>query len=166
MYHKIKFSIIWGYFIFYPNCSSNVWHTVYRDLSSVSIRTLLTVLNYRTSSDALYIPIFYYEYRVLKNSVYKLWGFVKEIKWNAFLMWQISDRFSVSSPGVLEELTQDGFTEVVENVREFHYRYSWHIIGNVGKCPAISQTTIMVPAWRGPGTLCTWYQRIPEQCFS
>ena len=80
-------------------------------------------------------------------------------------MLQTSDRFSVSSPGVLEGFDQDGFTEVVENVRKLHYLYSLHITGNVGECPATSQATIMVPAWRGPSTLCPWCQRIPEQCF-
>ena len=38
----------------------------------------------------------------LKNSVYKLWGFLEEIKRNPFVMWQISDMFFVSSLGVLE----------------------------------------------------------------
>ena len=76
-------------------------------------------------------------------------------------MWQISDRFSVSSPGVLE-----GFDAgVVENVRKLHYLYSWHITGNVGECPATSQATIMVLAWRGPSTHYPWCQRIPEQFF-
>ena len=60
---------------------------------------------------------------------------------------------------------QHGFTEVVENVRKLHYLYSWHITGNVGKCPATSQAKIIVPAWRGPSTLCPWCQRIPEQCI-
>ena len=54
----------------------------------------------------------------VKNSVYKLWGFVEETKRNPSVMWQISDRFSVSS---LKGLTQDGFTEVVENVVRLHY---------------------------------------------
>ena len=67
--------------------------------------------------------------------------------------------------GSLKGLAQDGFTKVVENVRKLHYLYSWHIIGNVGECPATRQATIMVPAWRGPSTICPWCQRIPEQCF-
>ena len=46
-----------------------------------------------------------------------------------------------------------------------NYLYSWHITGNVGECPTENQATIMVPAWRGPSTLCPWCQRIPEQCF-
>ena len=37
--------------------------------------------------------------------------------------------------------------------------------GNVGKCPATCQATIMVPPWRGPSTPWPWCQRIPEQCF-
>ena len=55
--------------------------------------------------------------------------------------------------------------KLLENVRKLHYLYSWHITGNVGECPATSRATIMVPAWRGPSTLCPWCQRIPEQCF-
>ena len=64
--------------------------------------------------------------------------------------------------GSLKSLMQDGFTEVVENIRKLHYLYSWHITGNIGECPATIQATIMVPAWRGPSTLCPWCQRIPN----
>ena len=80
-------------------------------------------------------------------------------------MWQISDRFTVSLPGVLQEFDAGWFYRSCWNVKKLHYLYSWHITGNVGENPATSQATIMVPAWRGPSTLCPWCQRISEQCF-
>ena len=63
--------------------------------------------------------------------------------------------------GSFKGLTQDGFTEVVENVRKLHYLYSWHITGNAGECPATSQATIMFQHDRAPAEN-TWTMFSPN----
>ena len=61
----------------------------------------------------------------VKNSVYKLWGVVEEIKWYPFVMWQISDRFSVSSLVVLEGFDAGWFDCIQPAVWWMSYRIYW-----------------------------------------
>ena len=61
---------------------------------------------------------------------YKLWGFVEEIKRNPFVMWQISERFSVSSPGVLEGFDAGWFYRSCWKCRPFTLMHSWYLRAN------------------------------------
>ena len=71
-------------------------------------------------------------------------------------MWQISDRFSVSSPGVLEGFDAGWFLQKLLKMLGNYIIFISEITRNVAEWPAISQATIMVPAQSGPSTLCPW----------
>ena len=66
----------------------------------------------------------------VKNSVYTLWWFVEEIKRTPFVMWQISDRFSVSPPGVLEGFDAGWFYRSCWKCRQFTLMHSWYLRSN------------------------------------
>ena len=78
---------------------------------------------------SLYI-LYYIYIQGVKNSVYKLWGFVEEIKRNPFVMWQIPDRFSVSPLGVLEGFDAGWFYRSCWECRTFTVMHSCYLCAN------------------------------------